>query len=126
MTIPKITDEVLAEIEDTAEASLHGCHVWLEPDGYSLSSMDLSDIPYVVAISPSRMLNIITELRTLRAELESCRRDAGRWRYARDLLHPDDIRDFQAAFYSFGMKPTEEISAQCDAAIDVAMQEQAK
>lgn len=53
---------------------------------------------------------------------EAFRVDAERWRCARDLMHPDDIRGFQDARDSFGMRPTENISAQCDAAIDAARQ----
>ena len=64
----------------------------------------------------------IPSIAALLAEREELKRDAARWRYARDLMHPDDIRDFQEARDSIGLPATENISAQCDAAIDAAMQ----
>lgn len=61
------------------------------------------------------------ELRSLIARLRAAEKDAERWRYARQLMHPLDIVDFQDARDSIGLPATENISLQVDAAIDAAM-----
>lgn len=55
------------------------------------------------------------------ARLRAAEKDAERWRYARQLMHPLDIVDFQDARDSIGLPATENISLQVDAAIDTAM-----
>lgn len=133
MTTPpvvSITDELIAEIEEDAIAQLNlkpgqcAGGVLLQGDscpkcgngpqdrcGYPLSHRYAD--AYVA-------LALLAERADLKRQLAAASVDAERWRYARDLLHPDDIRDFQDARDSFGMKPTEDISRQCDDAIDAA------
>lgn len=69
-------------------------------------------------IHPGDLESLLAERADLKQQLAAASVDAERWRCARDLLHPDDIRDFQLSRVSFGMKPTEDISRQCDDAID--------
>ena len=92
--VMSVTDELVAELEKEARLCDSDTSIFMEPA-------------------------VVAALLAERAELK---RDAERWRYARDLMHPDDIRDFQEARDSIGLPATENISAQCDAAIDAAMQ----
>jgi hypothetical protein len=174
MTTPQIqtlTDELLGEIEAAAGnatqddwelipgTKLSGPEVVAngEPIAWVLNSE--ADSVHIQMANPAMVLALITELRTLRAQVKALqsdanswqsgydegrrmagkhrlseieqlraenaelRKDAGRWRYIRDLIHPLDIVDFQEARDSFGMRPTENISAQCDTAIDTAMEQ---
>jgi len=88
MTIPKITDELLAEIEAEAIARINlkpgQCEggSWLRGDICAKCGNGPQDrcgdpLPQRYADNFFAM-GIIAELRTLRAELESRRRDAGR------------------------------------------------
>lgn len=95
-TVQPITDELLADIEEYL----------------SLSARHLDDEQAAVTKY---------ELRALIARLRAAEKDAERWRYARQLMHPLDIVDFQDARDSIGLPATENISLQVDAAIDAAM-----
>lgn len=63
------------------------------------------------------------EFRALLSERAELKRDAERWRYARDILTIEAIELAQSEFIQFGLPPSEADSIRADQAIDQAMQE---
>lgn len=125
MTTPpvvSITDDLIAELEAAASDSKLNIY---RPFGWAHSvrcgNHMQTDFDFLSLASPETILTLLAERADLKRQLAAASVDAERWRCARDLLHPDDIRDFQLSRVSFGMKPTEDISRQCDVAIDAAM-----
>lgn len=58
----------------------------------------------------------------LLAERDALKKDAERWRHARNILTVDAIETAQSEYINFGLPPAESESIRVDQAIDAAMQ----
>ena len=86
-----------------------------------ITDEQLADIERFLGFGGSMLKTKSDAWRGVIARLRAAEKDAERWRYARQLMHPLDIVDFQDARDSIGLPATENISLQVDAAIDTAM-----
>ena len=58
----------------------------------------------------------------LQLQNESLKKDAERWRHARNILTVDAIETAQSEYINFGLPPSESESIRADQAIDAALQ----
>jgi len=133
--VQSLTDELIAELEQLAGKATGGdweyrlglVRTLPDADGYvpvavapdspkNWRGQRDTNMQYIAAAKPDVLRALLSERAALKA-------DAERWRYARDIFHPEEVRECHQARMHFAVRPSSDLSTEVDQAIDTAIQE---